>query len=296
MTKFIYSDTYQVSLGEKHRFPMVKYRLLRESLIENAIVCKSQLEESKPIEVEHLYLAHDQEYVDQIINLSLGRKEARKIGLPLTNEMVIRTRASIGASVRASELALEHGVSAALSSGTHHAHYDSGEGYCFFNDFAVISRLNRDKKVLIIDLDVHQGNGNASILNEDKNVLIFDMFCAENYPYRKVETHINIPVPKNSEDSFYLELLNKELKAIDVSSFDLILYQAGVDILSHDHLGLLNISHNGVLERDKIIFHLAKKHGVPISFVIGGGYAKNINETVCAYVNTFKAAKDIFKF
>ena len=297
MAKFYYSDTFDVELGEKHRFPMRKYRMLREKLLEDKILGPTQLYESSPIERDKLILAHDKDYVDGVLNLTLDAKKARPIGLPLTQEMVKRAIVSMNASLMAAESALEFGVGAALSSGTHHAGYDQGEGFCFFNDFAVIARCLLDKKILIIDLDVHQGNGNGNILKNDSHVTILDIFCQDNYPFRKdiSANGIALGLSREVEDDEYLSHVKKSLNQVQ-GEYDLILFQAGVDILGNDEFGKFNISIDGVGERDRLVFDFAKTNKTPISFVIGGGYGKDLELTVAAYAQTFAIAKEIIDF
>lgn len=296
-TVFYYSDTYKVSLPENHRFPMEKYQLLREKLLKDNILNKTQLIESEPINNNLLTLAHDQNYISDVINLTLDQKRAKRIGLPLTEEMVLRARVSVGGSFMASQKALEIGLSGALSSGTHHALKRDGEGFCFFNDFAIIARKNLDKKILIIDLDVHQGNGNGEILKDDKHVTIIDFYCKNNYPLKK-QTSLNgisIGLEAGIEDDEYLTLLAKTLEKHN-SQYDLILYQAGVDILKGDLFGKMNISLEGIQKRDHLVFNYAKQNSKAISFVIGGGYSKDIEKTVEANAGTFEIAKKIYNF
>lgn len=295
MSKFFYSDHFKVDLPEKHRFPMAKYGMLRQKLLENSILSESQLIAAKVAQADLAKRAHDQTYVDDVINLTLDQRKARRIGLPLTRQMVNRTLVSLDASFQAAQMALKYGVSGALSSGTHHAGYSHGEGFCFFNDFAVIARTYPKYKILIIDLDVHQGNGNGEILKTDSNVDIIDMYCEQNYPFRKSLSGLSIPLKSQMEDDEYLVNLEKALEQIQFS-YDLILYQAGVDIYKEDHLGLLNITKNGIKTRDKMVFEFAKENGAAISFVIGGGYCKDISETVDCNYNTFVTAKSIFNF
>ena len=296
-TSFYYSDTFKVPMPEGHRFPMDKYKLLREKLLADQTLKETELIESTPINDDHLELAHDQKYINEVLNLTLDQKKAKRIGLPLTKEMILRAKASVGGSFLASQKAMEVGISGALSSGTHHALYDNGEGFCFFNDFAIIARNNLDKKILIIDLDVHQGNGNGAILKNDEHVTIIDIYCKNNYPLKKQSSPYGetIGLPAGIEDKEYLNILDIALSKIN-SQFDLILYQAGVDILEGDLFGKMNISLDGITKRDQIVFEFAKKYSKAISFVIGGGYSQNILKTVAANAQTFKMAKEVYNF
>ncbi len=300
MPKFYYSDTYEVPLEPGHRFPMTKYRRLREELLKRNILKEELLIQATPIDKEFLYLAHTKDYVDSLLSLTLPSQEARAIGLPLNQEMVNRARASADGVFQASCHALEVGFSGALAGGTHHAHADRGEGFCFFNDFAIVCRylaIHRPQlKVLILDLDVHQGNGNASILKEDENVFIVSLHGRKNYPFRKVNSHLDVEFEAGTEDDEYLDKLSRVLKKLSTQAFDLILYQAGVDILKDDRLGSLNISLEGVALRDQLVFNYAQTQSIPIAMAVGGGYSHPINKTVEAYVQTYQVAKKIYRF
>ncbi|MAZ47048.1 MAG: histone deacetylase [Halobacteriovoraceae bacterium] len=293
--KVFYSDTYEVPLPDGHRFPMGKYKKLRERLIKDRVI-DAEFIEADICQIEDLLLAHDHEYIHQVLSLTLERKLARAVGLPLTPEMVIRARASMQSFLNATFTALEEGVSSSLAGGTHHAHKDGGEGFCFFNDFAVATRkihsIDPYKKILILDLDVHQGNGNSSILNQDKNVFIISFHGETNYPYRKVESHIDIGFSKNTKDDEYLQKLKEVLT--EISGHELLLYQAGVDSLVHDRFGSLDLSYEGLLERDRLVFEFVKSQGISMAMALGGGYTDPVDLSVEAYVNTYKTLNDVF--
>lgn len=295
MSVFYFSDHYKVDLPDKHRFPLSKYGLLRNKLLNNQILSEKQLKPAKVAPIELPLLAHDKQYVQDVFNLTLEHKKARRIGLPLTREMLNRTLVSLDASFQAATSALTNGISGALSSGTHHAGHAHGEGYCFFNDFAVIAKKYKNLKILIIDLDVHQGNGNGEILKHDSHVTIIDFYCEQNYPFRKDLSGNTVAFDKGTKDEEYLEKLKVTLYNTR-ADFDLILYQAGVDIYQEDQLGLLDISMEGISQRDQIVFEYSFKNSIPISFVIGGGYCQDIEKTVTCNFNTFVKAQDIYKF
>lgn len=296
--QFFFSDHIDVPLPEKHRFPMEKYQLLRESLLSQEILSEGQLYEGEEISQEDLCLAHDEEYIQKVLDLTLETKRARKIGLPLTPEMILRARVSNGAFQQAVDSALEKGLSGTLAGGTHHAMKAEGEGYCFFNDFAVaVRRVHKhfpNKKILILDLDVHQGNGNSDILMKDKNLKIVSFHGKNNYPYRKIPSHIDIEFENGTTDETYLERLDSELEKLKKERWDLILYQAGVDNLEQDKLGLLSLTLEGLYQRDLQVFKFAKNSATPICFAIGGGYSDPIITTVEGNTLTFQAAKKIF--
>ena len=265
-------------------------------LLDQGVLSQSNLVESQPVHLSHLILAHDEKYIDEVLNLTLDQKQAKRVGLPLTKEMVLRARASAGGSIEAASMALEVGISGALSSGTHHALSNGGEGFCFFNDFAIISRIYPKKNVLIIDLDVHQGNGNGEILKNDSNVTIIDLYCKNNYPLKK-QCSLNgqcIGLPSAVDNEEYLKVLEEALDSTK-PDFDLILFQAGVDVLKGDKFGNFNLTLEGIGQRDRMVFNYAKNSSIPISFVIGGGYSKPIEKTVEANFQTFKIAKEIYQ-
>lgn len=293
--RFFFTDHIVVPLAEGHRFPMEKYRLLHEALLREEILSEAQLFPAPLAEWEDLIRAHDEAYVTGLMNHTLSAKELRPIGLTWSEKLLERSLASTGGFVAAATCALETGFSGLLAGGTHHAHRDRGEGYCVFNDFAVAAlKLLDEKKVqkiLIIDLDVHQGNGNSSILGKRDDVFIFSMHGEKNYPFRKIPSHLDVALPQGAEDSDYLRALENALRCLP-NDFDVIFYQAGVDNLKEDTLGTFNLSFEGLMERDRMVFEFAK--GKPLAMAIGGGYAKPIDLTVRAHVNTYQVAKNFF--
>ncbi len=296
--KVFYNDSFDVPLNEGHRFPMHKYKLIRQRLLREKVLLVDQLFKADLCSIKDLYLAHDNRYVDEVINLSLEPKKVRAVGLPLSIEMVNRARASVDAVIKSSYSAMENGFAASICGGTHHACFDRGEGFCYFNDFAVVCRklfLEKPKiKILILDMDVHQGNGNALILKDDDYVDVISFHGEKNYPFKKVKSTIDVEFKSNTKDDEYLEELEKTLKLLSVNTYDLILYQAGVDTLADDSLGSLSLSFEGLIKRDEMIFNFAGK--TPISMSLGGGYSKPIDKSVLASVNCYKVAKSIFKF
>lgn len=296
MTVF-YSDTYTIPLPDGHKFPMVKYRMIRDALLERNILSLDELRESPIFPASELKLAHDSGYIDDVCNLTLDPKIVRRIGFPLTEGLVTRSLATVGGAVAASEIALEEGVSGNLAGGTHHALYDAGEGFCVFNDIAVASLrlLNARKvhRVAIIDVDVHQGNGNSAILGDLPQVYIFSMHGKKNYPFIKVPSTIDIELEDGVGDDEYCEILSSHLPLIAEFKPDIIFYLGGSDPLETDALGRLSLSMKGLEERDRMVFAWAKHHGIPVSLALGGGYSKPIEHTVDAHVQTFALAKSI---
>lgn len=275
---------------------MQKYKMLREKLLNDGIVDMSQLKAASKVCDEDLLRAHTNEYVMGFKNNTLTEKELRPIGLPWSEQLLIRSYTSVGGFVAASDSALEKGFSALLAGGTHHAHADHGEGFCVFNDFAVAAlrllEMKKLKRILIIDLDVHQGNGNSSILGLRDDVFILSLHGERNYPFRKIASHLDIALPERTQDKEYLSALENALSEISRLDYDMIFYQAGVDPLKEDTLGTFAMTFNGLMDRDKMVFEFAR--GKPLVMAIGGGYANPIDLTVEAHVNTFKVAKTFF--
>lgn len=296
MTVF-YSDTYTIPLPDGHKFPMVKYRMIRDALLERNILTIDELRESPLFPASELRLAHDPAYVEHVCNLTLDPKIVRRIGFPLTEGLVTRSLATVGGAVAASEIALEDGISGNLAGGTHHALYDAGEGFCVFNDIAVASLrlLNARKvhRVAIIDVDVHQGNGNSAILGDLPQVYIFSMHGKKNYPFIKVPSTIDIELEDGVCDDEYCTTLIAHLPGIAEFKPDIIFYLGGSDPLHTDSLGRLSLTMKGLEDRDRIVFEWAKHHGFPVSLALGGGYSKPIQHTVDAHVQTFALAKKL---
>lgn len=292
---FYYTDHIHVPLPAGHRFPMQKYRLLHEAVVKESVMTEAQLYPAPSAVIEDLLLVHQERYVYGLRDGTLPEKELRTIGLTWSPGLLERSLCAVGGFIAASESALKNGYSALLAGGTHHAHADRGEGYCVFNDFAVAAMrlLNskRVKKILILDLDVHQGNGNSSILGEREDVFIVSVHGEKNYPFRKVKSHLDVGLPERTDDETYLAALQEALTKVP-EDFDMIFYQAGVDNLKEDTLGTFDLSFDGLMRRDQMVFEFAKSR--PIAMAIGGGYARPIELTVKAHVNTFRVAKQFF--
>ncbi len=297
MTVF-YSDRYTIPLPDGHRFPMEKYRLLRLALLREGVLRDSELAEPSLATRDQLLLAHSAAYIDSICNGTASPDVIRRIGFPWSQGLVARSLATVGGAISAAETALRDGVSGNLAGGTHHALRNAGEGYCVFNDLAVAALWLLEKKsvsrVAIVDLDVHQGNGNSDILGGRNDVFIFSMHGAKNYPFRKVASTIDIDLADGTGDAEFLAILQTVLPRVFEFQPGLVLYQAGVDPLKEDTLGRLALSHQGLMERDRMVLSECKRHGVPVSLALGGGYAKPIDLTVEAHVGTYRVVKEIF--
>lgn len=293
-----YSDVYVLPLPEGHKFPITKYRLVRDGLVASGIVQPSELYLSEPVSPEVVKLAHAPHYVDAVLHGTVDRMIMRRIGFPWTSELVIRSFTIVGGAIASAEEALESGFAGNLAGGTHHALYDAGEGFCVFNDLAVVVQYLFSQKlagrVAVIDLDVHQGNGTAAILGGRYDVYLFSMHGAKNYPFRKVPSTVDIDLADNTSDDEYLAILETELPKIFAWKPDIVLFQAGVDPLREDTLGRLALSMDGLARRDEMVFRACKQHGIPVSVAMGGGYAKPVHLTVQAHIQTYRVLRHIY--
>ncbi|WP_425410425.1 histone deacetylase family protein [Hyphococcus sp.] len=298
--KVFYSDTFDLNLPDNHRFPGSKYGMLRRTLLENDILAEDMLEASQPIDDAALLRAHAPEYVASIDHGTIDDKAMRRIGFPWSRHIALRARATMGGALAAARAALQDGLSGQLAGGTHHAHYDFGSGYCVFNDFAVtaLALLNEKNvdRVAIIDLDVHQGDGNAALLSPRDDVFVLSVHGEKNFPFRKMTSDLDLNLPDGVEDEEYNAALCGVLPAIWEFKPDLVLYQAGVDPLKEDRLGRMALTYNGLMQRDRLVLSMCKKRGIPVSMAIGGGYTDPIAQSVAAYANTWRAAKEIWGF
>lgn len=299
--KLFYSDTFELPLPAKHRFPMSKYTLLRERLWKTPHVTQHcQLLLPPAATDEQLKLVHNAGYVDAVKSGSLSDLEQRRIGFPWSKKMVERSRRSTGASIAAGQSACEDGIAINLAGGTHHSFPDNGQGYCVFNDVAVAARTLQQqgtiKNALIIDLDVHQGNGTASIAKNDISLFSFSMHCDKNYPFQKTNGDFDIPLPAGTDDSRYLEELDAALQLIDRSfEADMVFYLAGADPFSDDRLGLLDLSKSGLAQRDELVIRYAREKGMPLAIAMAGGYAPNVMDIVDIHFSTVVLALEQFK-
>lgn len=287
-----YHPLYTDGIDSKSRFPRERYKLIYELLQESDSKELINFISSPICKKEDLLLAHDKIFVEKFLTNTLSTQEKRKIGLqPWNNHIIERTMRIMGGSVSAVDSAIKGSISANMAGGTHHAFHHYGAGYCVFNDLAVSAYVaKRDfniQKILIIDLDVHQGDGTASILKEDKNTFTFSMHSEKNYPLKKEKSDLDISLLKDTNDSTYLEILEKNLKKLENVKSEMIFFQAGVDTLKSDNLGYLSLSHSGLKIRNKMILRFAEKRENPIVVFMGGGYSKPIDDTVLAFRDLF---------
>ena len=273
---------YVAKINEDNKFPIKKFGALANHLIEESVVKKFHI--PKECSITTMKTSHSLEYINHIKNKTLDLKLQKKIGFPINDSVVRRSFIATGGTVLASKLALESKVACNTAGGSHHATFDCGAGYCVFNDVAVAANYLKNKgytkKILIIDLDVHQGNGNSEIFKNDKNVLTFSMHCASNYPAKKSKSDIDIELKDYMEDSEYLNILHKNLKELNKERFDFVFYVAGVDIHFEDRLGKLKITDEGVNKRDQIVIENFYSKDIPLCGVLGGGYNKNFNKLI----------------
>ena len=298
MLKIAFDKRYILPLPEGHRFPMMKYELIPSQLLYEGIVNKENFFSPNKIENYWVEKAHDIEYIQKLNNLNLSRSEIRKTGFPLTKELVEREYIITKGTCECVDFAFNYGAAANIAGGTHHAFKNRGEGFCLFNDVAVASYYATEKynlsKILIIDLDVHQGNGTASIFKNEDRVFTFSMHGKKNYPFKKEKSDLDIELEDGINDELYLSILNDALNEIQKHiSPEIIFYISGVDILSTDKLGRLGVSRNGCRQRDDLVYELARKKQIPIVTSMGGGYSEKIYDIVEAHCNTYKSMIDI---
>ncbi|MEY4419460.1 MAG: hypothetical protein RLZZ498_56 [Pseudomonadota bacterium] len=295
-----YSDQFVLPLPQGHRFPMAKYRLLRERLA--AELPELQLDVAEPASDGELALVHSPAYIQAVVQGQLSEAAQKEIGFPWTPAMVERSRRSAGATVMAARAALfgGEGVSANLAGGTHHAYADKGSGFCVFNDAAVAARLmqaewgrthKRPLQVAIVDLDVHQGNGTARIFERDPHVFTLSLHGARNFPFDKETSDLDIELPDGCSDVAYLEALEQALGELEARfQPDLLIYLAGADPHEGDRLGRLSVSFDGLEARDRRVFDWAWSKRIPLAFSMAGGYGKEMTDTVQVQVNTYRVA------
>ena len=296
LVKLFYSDTFELPLPAGHRFPMAKYTRLRNR-IEATLVPEGRCELLLPPAAtdEQLSLVHTRGYLEAIKTGELTDVEQRRIGFPWSPKMVERSRRSTGASIAAARAAIKDGVAVNLAGGTHHSFADSGQGFCVFNDACVAAKVLQTeglaKRVMIVDLDVHQGNGTAAITKDDPTVYSFSMHCSKNYPFRKTEGDLDVALPPATEDEYYLAQMRFGLKrAVDGFDPDCVFYLAGADPFVDDRLGLLSLTKAGLQSRDEGVLDFFGRRDVPVAIAMAGGYADEIEDIVDIHFATVQAA------
>lgn len=299
MLKIAFSPIYVLPLPEKHRFPMLKYQLLPEQLRYEGTVGKENFFRPEPLSEALILETHDPAYWHKLKTLSLNKKEERRTGFPLSQTLIRREITILEGSVRAALYALEYGVAMNIAGGTHHAYADRGEGFCLLNDIAVAANYLRKhqglERILVIDLDVHQGNGTAKLFENEPQVFTFSMHGARNYPVPKERSDWDIGLPDQTDDSQYLRQLDQALEELE-SRFrpEFVFFQAGVDVLKSDKLGRLGLSIQGCRERDRRVFQWCRRLHVPVAVSMGGGYSPRIADIVEAHANTYRTAQELY--
>jgi acetoin utilization deacetylase AcuC-like enzyme len=298
--KIFYTDHYVLPLPAGHRFPMAKYSLLRKRVAKAQLAGEGVLREPHAATDEEILRAHDRDYLDRVVNGQMSAQELRRIGFPWTPQMVERSRRSAGATIEACRAALAEGVGVNLAGGTHHAFRDHGEGYCVFNDSAIaalsMQAEGRARRVAILDCDVHQGNGTASILADEPTMFTFSIHAAKNFPFRKEVSDMDIEMPDGTCDADYLDALEQGIcHVLAAAQPDLAIYLAGADPYLGDRLGRLSLTKEGLLARDRKVFELCRAASVPVAVAMAGGYSSDIVDTVDIHFSTVETAASFWR-
>lgn len=299
MLKIAYSPIYKYSLPKGHRFPMEKYELIPEQLLYEGTITESNFFHPTSLPESTILLTHEVDFWNRLKNQQLTKKEIREIGFPMSENLVERGRHIADGTIQCALYAQQYGVSMNIAGGTHHSYTYKGAGFCLINDIAIAANyLLKEKlaqKILVIDLDVHQGDGTAQIFLKEDRVFTFSMHGAKNYPLRKQASDLDIGLPDKTEDAFYLKTLRNTLpKLLDQVQPDFIFYLSGVDIIASDKLGRLSVSIAGCKERDRIVLQTCKDHAIPVAASMGGGYSEKLAHIIEAHSNTYRVAQEIF--
>ena len=299
MLKIAYHPIYKHPLPEGHRFPMIKYELLPEQLLHEGTCSQENFFEPVFPEERHILNVHRENYYRNLTALDLKPSEIRKIGFPLSEALVEREHIIANGTIKGCEYALEYGIAMNIAGGTHHAYSNRGEAFCMLNDQAIgahyLKTNDLAKKILVVDLDVHQGNGTAEIFQEDDRVFTFSMHGKANYPFKKEESDLDIALEKGTDDDTYLNLLKETLlRLLDEVQPDFIFYLSGVDVVATDKLGTLGMTLEGCATRDRFVLETCKNNGIPVQCSMGGGYSPDIKIIVEAHANTFRVAQELF--
>ncbi|MEO6148999.1 MAG: histone deacetylase [Mucilaginibacter sp.] len=299
MLRIAFDPVYAHPLPEGHRFPMLKYELIPGQLLHEGIINGDNLFKPGLCAEETILLTHETTYWEHLRDLTLPPKEARRIGFPLSAPLIERETRIAQGTIDGCHFAFKHGVAFNVAGGTHHAGTNWGEGFCMLNDQAIAANYLLHNQlaslILIIDLDVHQGNGTAQIFKNEPRVFTFSMHGANNFPYRKEQSDKDIALPDNTGDEEYLSLLRDTLPGIIAQHKpDFIFYLSGVDVLATDKLGKLSLTIEGCKVRDRFVLELCADRGIPVQVSMGGGYSPNITDIVEAHCNTYRIANDIY--
>ena len=298
--KVFYSDHFVLPLPEGHRFPMVKYSMLCGRVAGAGICGPGELRVAEPVSDEEILRAHHPDYLRRVVSGALTDKEVRRIGFPWSPRMVERSRRASGGTLGACLAALEDGLAANLAGGTHHAFADRGEGYCVLNDSVIAARAVQAaglvERVLVIDTDVHQGNGTAAILRGDPTGFTFSIHGEKNFPFHKEESDLDAPLPDGTDDAGFLSALEAGLQsALDAAEAQLAIYLAGADPFEDDRLGRLSVTKEGLAERDRLVLETCRDRGIPVALTMAGGYARRVEDTVDVHFQSIRRAADLLK-
>jgi len=296
-----HSDRFAIPLPPRHRFPIQKYQGIREGLVRLGILSAPELEEAPLAERNVLGLVHTADYLGRLFSGALAQPELRRLGFPWSEELLMRSRASVGGTLAAARWALADGIGGNLAGGTHHAFADHGEGFCVFNDIAVAIRAlqaeRRISRALVVDLDVHQGNGTAQIFESESTVFTFSMHGANNFPFHKTRSSRDVALEDGTGDEAYLAALAEHLpQVLQLADPEIVFYQAGVDPLADDSLGRLALTAEGLRRRDELVCRKAREWQLPIVLTLGGGYAQPIEKSIEAHIATYQVAREVFDF
>ena len=299
MLKIAFHPIYKHPLPEGHRFPMEKYELLPQQLLHEGTCSEDNFFKPERPNDKYILAVHEPEYYYDLLNITLDQRAARKIGFPLSEVLVERERLITDGTLKATKYALQNGIAMNIAGGTHHAYTNRGEAFCMLNDQAIGARYLQakglSKKILIVDLDVHQGNGTAEIFKNDKSVYTFSMHGKSNYPFKKEQSDLDIALDNDINDKDYLKILKSTLpRIIYMQNPDFIFYLCGVDVIASDKLGKLGMTINGCKERDRFVLQQCKNNNIPVMCSMGGGYSPDIKTIVDAHANTFRLAQEIF--
>ncbi len=304
MLPLIYHPIYsQLDLPQEHRYPIMKYQYLYQAVMERveSDSWKNQVQIFEPtaLSVADIKRVHSEDYVDLLVSGTLPAAKMRRIGFPWSEALITRTLTSAAGTVLTAEKALEHGVALHLSGGYHHAHKDFGSGFCLFNDLVIAAKqmLERDDidTVLIIDSDVHHGDGTATLCHDEPDIVTLSFHCDKNFPARKPQSDMDVPLAKGTDDETFLMTFKEVVEmALNLHRPDMVIYDAGVDIHSDDELGYFNVSTQGIFERDRFLMQQMKQRGIPVAAVVGGGYRTKHEDLVPIHMQLINAAADVF--
>jgi acetoin utilization deacetylase AcuC-like enzyme len=300
MLSIAWAPLYAHPLPENHRFPMLKYELLPEQLLREGIVSEASFFTPVPPPDTEILRTHAADYYQRLLAGQLTRQEERATGFPWSRQLIAREVTILGGTIECARRALQHGIALNVAGGTHHAFADRGEGFCLLNDQAaaanyLLAHAPDIRKILIVDLDVHQGNGTAALFRHEARVFTFSMHGARNYPHRKEQSDLDMPLADGTDDATYLRMLGDTLpRLLDEVQPDFVFYLAGVDVLATDKLGHLGLSREGCRQRDQLVLRLCQQHQLPVVVCMGGGYSVRIADIVEAHVNTFRLAAELF--